>query len=130
MSRFTQKDEPLGRYLPGGKLWRSNETIVYEVGGLGSGVPITVPEGFITDWASIPRFAQLFIPKDVGRRAAVVHDYLYSTHGEYGRWTRKECDRVFLEAMACLEVPWVARHIMYVAVRAGGWVPWNKTKPE
>lgn len=129
MSRFTQVEEPLGRFLPGGKLWRLAEPIVYEVGGLGSGEPILIPAGFTTDFASIPRIAQIIIPKDVGRRAAVVHDFLYSTRGAYFRYNREQCDEIFLEAMGILSVPWLTRHIMFLAVRLFGWLPWRNATP-
>ena len=50
---------------------------------------ITVPEGYITDLASVPRFCWIFIaPFDVAR-AAIVHDLLYKTIRQY-RWKMKD----------------------------------------
>jgi len=126
MSRFTDPLEPLGRYLPGGKLFRLEEPLVYEIGQEGSGRCVVVPRGFVTDFASIPRPSQVLIPKDVGRRAAIVHDWLYATKGLKGFFTRKRCDEIFLEAMEVLKVPWATRHAMYSAVRLGGWWVWRK----
>lgn len=126
MSRFTDPLEPLGRYLPGGKLFRLEEQLVYEIGHEGSGRCVVVPRGFVTDFASIPRLSQVLIPKDVGRRAAIVHDWLYATKGLKGAFTRKRCDEIFLEAMEVLQVPALVRWTMYLAVRAGGWVVWRQ----
>ena len=50
---------------------------------------ITVPKGFVTDLASVPRAMWAFIaPFDVAR-AAIVHDLLYKTIRQY-RWKMKE----------------------------------------
>lgn len=81
---------------------------------------ITVPKGFPTDFASIPRAFQLFIPKVARHRAAaVVHDYLYNKQSRY-KTTRKQADKVFLEAMTESGVNWFTRHSMYRAVRLFG----------
>lgn len=83
---------------------------------------VTVPSGFKTDLASIPRGLWNILPKS-GRydRAAVVHDFLYVTNGV----TRKQADDVLNEAMTYLKVPTWQRRVIYLAVRAGGWKPWN-----
>jgi hypothetical protein len=50
---------------------------------------ITVPKGFITDLASVPRALWAFIaPFDVAR-AAIIHDLLYKTIRQY-RWKMKD----------------------------------------
>ena len=52
---------------------------------------VTVPKGFITDMASVPRACWMFIaPFDVAR-AAVIHDLLYKNIRQY-RWTWREDD--------------------------------------
>ena len=52
---------------------------------------IAVPNGFTTDFASIPRALQLFIPKMARHRAAaVVHDYLYSKKADTKRHAKKQ----------------------------------------
>lgn len=70
---------------------------------------ITVPKGFDTDLASVPRAAWAFIaPFDIAR-AAVIHDCLYRAL-RLG-WNdcadtqkmRKAADKVFLNAMRCSE---------------------------
>ncbi len=52
---------------------------------------VTVPKGFVTDMASVPRLCWAFIaPFDVAR-AAVIHDLLYKKIRQY-RWTWREDD--------------------------------------
>lgn len=91
------------------------------------GEVFTVPKGFKTDYASIPRLVQLVISK-MGRhrKAAVVHDYLYNRYTQYKHMTRKQCDIVFLEAMKASNVPMWKRWSMYQGVRVGGWVAFRK----
>lgn len=90
---------------------------------------IRVPEGFETDLASIPRIFRRVIPVNGDHRlAAVVHDYLYSLRGKLPNRapiTRKQADKVFLEAMIYLKVPRWKCWTMYRAVRAGGWASWR-----
>ena len=84
---------------------------------------VMVPVGFITDFASIPRLLHWLIsPNGLSREAAVIHDYLYCTQTT----TRADADAIFLEALATSGVGWAQRHAMYAAVRAGGWIYWNK----
>jgi hypothetical protein len=78
---------------------------------------ITVPTGFITDFASVPRAPLAYwLTGNTGHHAAVVHDYLYRT----GRYTRHTCDEIFSEALtACGEPPWRVR-LMYQGVSMYG----------
>lgn len=84
---------------------------------------ITVPAGFKTDLASIPKILWNILPP-VGRydAAAVVHDYLYQHNGV----TRAEADAVLREAMEVLGVRWSQRWAIYAGVRVGGWKTWNR----
>jgi len=86
---------------------------------------ITVPAGFVTDFASIPRFAQFLIPK-LGRynKAAVIHDWLYQVLPK--QTTRKGADRCFRDGMRDLGVVKWKYTAMYWAVRLGGWAAWRK----
>jgi len=89
------------------------------------GIAHTVPIGFITDGASIPRLFWSFVGSPftgLYRRAALIHDYLYATQTT----KRSYADRIFLEAMKDLGVSWWKRRVMYLAVRGWGWRPWNK----
>lgn len=88
-----------------------------------AGEVITVPAGFVTDLASIPRAFHWLIPVNGKHRAAaIIHDYLYVTKDR----SRAEADSIFLEAMKSSGVRWSQRQTMYLAVRAGGWAAWSK----
>ena len=91
-----------------------------------SGITITAPAGFVTDFASIPRFLWRIAPPAHGKYlwAAVIHDYLYRTPG--ANVTRKQADDIFLEAMVTSKVsPWL-RNSIYAAVRFWGWTSFVK----
>lgn len=88
---------------------------------------IKVPVGFVTDGASIPKFAYSLIGSHWSgeyARACVPHDWCYFKQ----LYSRKKCDKLFLEAMLILKVPFWKRWIMYYAVRLVGWIRWNKYK--
>ena len=102
---------------------------------------VTIPKGYVTDMASVPRACWAFIaPFDVAR-AAVVHDILYekintqykavneSAAAEEGPATKKEretyreiADHTFLEGMNASEPPVSAwkKYAAYYAVRMFG----------
>lgn len=128
MSKFTSDEEPLGRYDKSGKYFTLHESISYDVGHEGSGETIYIPVGFVTDFASIPRTVQLLIPKHTGRRAAILHDYLYRTKGLQGRYSRAKSDLIFFEALGVLGINTATRTAMYLGVRVGGWLPWLRGK--
>lgn len=104
-----------------GKTWYLRSPLVYEVGALGSNDLVAVPQGFTTDFASIPRLFWIVLPR-WGKygNAAVVHDYLYYDQSR----SRREADQIFFEAMEVLEVPYWQRDPMHWAVRAFGWFDW------
>lgn len=83
---------------------------------------VEVPEGFVTDRASVPRLPLAYLlAGGAADEGAVVHDYLYQTHPV----TRAEADAVLLEAMEAIFEPIWRRQLIYRAVRCCGWVPWN-----
>lgn len=84
----------------------------------GSRIDLVVPEGFVTDFASTPKFLYpWFPPIGIYNKAAMVHDFLYS---ESTPITRAEADKFFLQAMEVLKVPAWKRRLMYFAVRLFG----------
>ena len=86
---------------------------------------LTVPAMFETDLASIPRpFRNIFNINGRSRRAAVLHDWLYSGQCV----SRADADRLFLDAMKLDGVGWLKRRTMYAAVRAAGWAHYKKCK--
>lgn len=99
--------------------WKLDRDLIYQANG---GEIITVPAGFETDLASIPRAFQILIPVNgKHRKPAVIHDYLYANRiGKRGR-----ADSVFLEAMKSVGVSWWKRRLMYAAVRVGGRFFWK-----
>lgn len=86
---------------------------------------ITVPVGFPTDLASVPRLPVVYLlTGDTSNAAAVVHDYLYSTH----LVPRHIADRVLREASAVTGVPFWRRNMMYWGVRLFGGSHWGVDK--
>ncbi len=83
---------------------------------------LTVPLGFVTDLASVPRLPGMFMLfGGRARRSAVLHDWLYVNRlGE-----REKADAVFFAAMAH-EQGWFTRTAMWLGVRVGGWAVWNR----
>ena len=106
------------------QIWRVNKAFKYHIGSEDSEETINIPEGFMTDGASIPKAFWSIIGHPFAKyaQAAVIHDYMYNQK----LFWRKKCDKIFLEAMGVLKVPWWKRQAMYRAVRMFGWIPWNK----
>ena len=92
------------------------------------GKTIHVPNGFVTDFASIPKAFWSFIGGPAGKYgpAAVCHDYLYFTQTT----TRGYADATFLEAMDVLGVKFWRRWTMWLAVVSFGWIPWGKYRED
>jgi hypothetical protein len=76
-----------------------------------------VPEGFVADSYSVPRFAAFLVHK-ADRRPAFIHDWLYSTEGP--DLTQKQADCVLLEAMKAAGLSWLQRRIIYRGPRLAG----------
>lgn len=118
MSSFT--DPLILEQLPDGEHWRTTRHLEYHAGAEDSQEVYTVPEGFVTDGASIPQFAWGIVGHPLGlyAAAAVLHDWLYRT----APVCRLRADELLLEAMAVLGVGWIRRRTIYRAVRwFGGW---------
>jgi hypothetical protein len=93
---------------------------VYSIGA--SGIVISVPRGFVTDFASIPKALWSLGLAPHGRygRAAVIHDYLYWTQG----CSREQADNLLMIAMKESQVEAVTRDAIYRGVRIGGQGAW------
>jgi len=123
MSSFTRK--LVVSLEPNGKRWRLVEDFKYYTDLLGERKTFTVPAGFETDFASIPKplLALPFIRwRDKFNKAAVVHNWLYHTQ----EVDRKTADRIFLEALLVLGIPRWKAYLFYAAVRLFGWTHWKK----
>lgn len=69
---------------------------IYHVGKFPSDDLVRIPAGYCSDGASVPRpFRWIIEPWGVYARAAIVHDFLYSTQTR----SRKEADQIFREAI-------------------------------
>lgn len=118
----------------GYEMWEIAHSFHLRVSGLYPDDIITIPEGFITDLASVPHLARSLVPK-IGywSQAAVIHDILYHNHrtGQDTDWTRKEVDKVFRDAASAKAdeygVPESRRKekILYLGVRMGGLASWE-----
>lgn len=92
---------------------------------LGDGLQVRVPAGFVSDYATIPRFLwSVLPPHGYVKKAAVIHDYLY-TRSDIPRVIS---DSVFLAAMRDCKVAPISRWLMFRAVRWFGWAFWCKGK--
>lgn len=85
----------------------------------------TVPEGFVTDLASIPRVFRWLLGR-WGRYgwAAVLHDAMY--RGLFPGITRGQADYLLLVFMEARDTPTWQQVLIYAGVRLGGWVPWMR----
>jgi len=73
---------------------------------------ITVPKGFVTDGATIPRiFWPILPPVDKYMPAAIVHDYMLT------QTSRREADTLFNDTLKLLRIKRYRRWLMYGAVR-------------
>lgn len=94
------------------------------------GDTFTVPAGFVTDFATVPRFLHwLVLPYGAYTRAAVLHDYLLQVVADYmvvdrimlntdpAELTSRDADGIFRKTMHELGVGWVKRWAMWSAVR-------------
>ena len=113
----------LGPCQQGRQTWKLLQPLVYQSDKLGRHV--TVPAGFVTDYASVPRLPFAFwLAGDTAHEAAVVHDWLYTSH-EVDRAT---ADAVFAEAMRVSD-PRAPAGLMWLAVRVAGGGSWNAPGP-
>jgi Protein of unknown function (DUF1353) len=109
-------EEPLSVLYVDGRRWKLLERFDFASQALER--IVRVPSGFETDFASIPRILWAILPPTGSYgKAAVLHDYLYRTHGAC---TRGQADRALLELMVALGVSWWTCLIIYLGVRIGG----------
>ncbi len=99
---------------------------------------ITIPEGFETDFGSVPSWARGVIegigtPQDL---VYLLHDWVYAT--EYFAWegvayklaiqrdlNREFCDELLLMGCKAAGVGWCRRNTIWLAVRCGGGSVWE-----
>lgn len=86
-----------------------------------------VPQGFETDFASVPRLPFTYLlAGNTSHEAAVIHDWMYADG-----FDREFADSAFLAALKEEGVVWWRRNLMWLAVRLGGsWVYDAKRKAD
>lgn len=86
------------------------------------GITITVPTGFVTDFASVPQVIWSLIPP-IGMIAlpAVVHDWIYTNHPQ----TRKWADAVLYEGCRSQGMGRIQAFLIWSAVRIFGRPSWK-----
>ena len=119
-------DAPLLKPFADNRDWVLFRDLDYHVGD--SDITITVPKGFVTDFASIPQafWTTGLSPNGKYSKAAIVHDYLYWVQG----CTRKQADNILMIAMKESGVDIATRATIYEGVRLGGDSAWQGNAAE
>ncbi len=88
---------------------------------------ITVPVGFFTDFASVPRLGIVYsLLGDRAHEPAVIHDWLY-----YSALTTKDvADEVLFEAMGVMGLSNWIKYPIYWGVKFGGFYAWNEHRKQ
>jgi hypothetical protein len=105
--------------------WRTDAPITV----IAAGYRITIPEGTLSDGASIPRICWPIVsPFEVSVIAPFVHDLLYQRLGKIDDFTtvgRNVVDRIFYDLMKQENVWWWRRWLAFRAVRIFGGSHWK-----
>jgi hypothetical protein len=119
-------DAPLLKPFADNHDWVLFSDLAYHVGD--SDIIITIPKGFVTDFASIPRpfWSAGLSPNGKYSKAAIVHDYLYWVQG----CTRRQADNILMIAMKESGVDAATRTAIYEGVRLGGDSAWERNASE
>lgn len=129
MSSFTSELAVTPTYT--GRDWKLVRPFIYHVGSKYSKAVVKVPAGFVTDFASIPKFIWILPYWAKYSKAPVVHDALYTYKSIQGKpITRKRADKIFHEAMLVSfrhhKLGPAVAFIEYWTVRLFGWLAWRK----
>lgn len=97
------------------------------------GTVYTIPAGFVTDGASVPRPLWWLYPPfgEDYEPAVVLHDYLYERAeqfpgSDHGHMSRGEVDDLMNEASEAAGYRSSGRAVMHAGVRSGGWLAWRR----
>ena len=115
--------KPLRTERLGNKLWKL--TLDFVVGY--NNVVLSVPKGFITNGASVPRMFWWLCAPMAGPfgEAAVIHDYMYSKQSHC--IDRKAADRVLRDIGRENGANIIRANLVYSAVRMFGWKFWKSS---
>jgi len=109
------------------KVFELTAPLIYQSDILG-GFKVTVPIGFQSDGASVPRVPVAYMLfGDRAHHEAVIHDYLYRIDS-VPLVSFKMANKVFLEAMECRGKSWFIRWSMYLGVKFGGLLSYHKKR--
>ena len=100
--------------IHGGRKWK----LIKDWEILVKGHKLIIPKGFITDFATVPRWLWLIFPPATGkyRKATIVHDWMYVTAYK----TKQIADKLFLYILESSKVRFTKRYLMYYAVKLFG----------
>lgn len=100
--------------------WSLTQPLSFDSKVLGGRV--TVPVGFVTDFASVPRVPVVYLAEGGrGDKAAVIHDWLYTTQAV----DRATADAVLREALVACGYGTGTAGAFWLAVRAFGGSHWK-----
>jgi hypothetical protein len=107
--------------------YQLTKPLIYQGDPEHGGDVITIPEGFVTDLASVPRFLSALTPiAGVHDRAAILHDHLcvqlataWHTPNRTAQINAVDTDGLFLRCLRELGVPGFRRTLYWVGVRWG-----------
>jgi Protein of unknown function (DUF1353) len=112
-------ESPALTVLPRPDYWAVVTPLVWDSPGL----HLTVPAGFITDLASIPKILRdTFDVDGHSRDPAILHDWLYCTQ----HTTRAFADSMLREALVQYGESAATAWVYWAGVRLGGWHPWSE----
>ena len=109
----------IGEFQDNGRRLKLTSPLSYSDGEF----TVTVPEGFVTDFNSVPRGLWNFFPPWQYPEAAVVHDFLYVTPLNKSRSFADATHRKILEHLGCSR--W-KRWAAWAAIRTFGRGYWNE----
>ena len=116
---------PICSPLPDGKRWIMVEPWTVRICAEETFDVITIPKGFIFDFASIPKFAWPLVGSPatgLHRYGAILHDYMYYMHFFEDR---KYADDVFYAFNKQEGLSFAKNEAIYQAVRKFGWIGWK-----
>lgn len=86
---------------------------------------IVIPEGYVSDWSTIPRPVWFIYPPNFSeaRRGAVAHDYIYSHLYQF--YSKEFADDLLIACMKECSASKFSQHVFSMAVRLGGKGGWH-----
>lgn len=109
-------------HVPDRNLWHVTQPLVYS-----GEVNITVPDGFETDLASVPRLGWFLIPHADKHiiEGSIIHDYMY--HGLSSVTKRSQADRILRSACKEMGAPGWYSWAVWAGVRLFGSRAWARS---